>query len=80
MPPPGRSPRAAGAQQPEPAAEFTDFGCDCGPHRDVGQMRWVILDLGELPCLIDVSKIESGPLWRGRRRVRSTSRCRITLR
>jgi len=25
-------------------------------------------------------QIESGPLWRGRRRGRSTSRCRITLR
>ena len=59
MPPP--SPRAAGAQQPEPAAEFTDFGCDCGPHRDVGQMRYVILDLGELPCLIDISKLNPGP-------------------
>ena len=21
--------------------------CDCGPHRDAGQMRWVILDLGD---------------------------------
>jgi hypothetical protein len=41
------------------AAEFT--GCGCGPHRDAGQMRWVILDLGELPCLIDVSKLNPGP-------------------
>jgi len=24
-------------------------------------MRWVILDLGELPCLIDVSKLNPGP-------------------
>jgi hypothetical protein len=54
--------------------------CDCGPHRDAGEMRRVILDLGELPCLIDCQQIESGPLWRGRRRGRSTSRCRITLR
>src|SRR5262245_13374802 len=30
-------------------------------HRDAGQMRWVILDLGELPCLIDVSKLNPGP-------------------
>jgi len=35
--------------------------CDCGPHRDAGQMRWVILDLGELPCLIDISKLNPGP-------------------
>jgi hypothetical protein len=56
------------------------FRCDGEPHRDAGQMRRVTLDLGELPCLIDVGKIESGPLWRGRRRGRSTSRCRITLR
>ena len=44
-----------------PAAEFTDFGCDRGPHRDDGQMRWVILDLGELPYLIDVSELNPGP-------------------
>src|SRR5262249_39017020 len=56
------------------------FRCDGEPHRDAGQMRHVTLDIGELLCLIDVGKIESGPLWRGRRRVRSTSRCRITLR
>jgi len=37
------------------------FGCGCGPHRDAGQTRWVILDLGELPCLIDVSKLNPGP-------------------
>ena len=30
-------------------------------HRDAGQMRWVILDLGELPCLIDISKLNPGP-------------------
>ena len=30
-------------------------------HRDAGQMRWVILDLGELPCLIDVGKLNPGP-------------------
>src|SRR5262249_41329106 len=24
-------------------------------------MRWVILDLGELPCLVDVSKLNPGP-------------------
>src|SRR5215471_16902272 len=41
-------------------------------------MRWVILDPGELPCLNRRQQIESGPLWRGRRRGRSTSRCRIT--
>ena len=35
--------------------------CDCGPHRDAGQMRWLILDLGELPCLIDISKLNPGP-------------------
>jgi hypothetical protein len=29
---------------------------DCGPHGDAGQMRWVILDLGELPCLIEVTE------------------------
>ena len=27
----------------------------------LAQMRWVILDLGELPCLIDVSKLNPGP-------------------
>jgi len=35
--------------------------CDCGPHDDAGQMRREILDLGELPCLIDVSKANPGP-------------------
>src|SRR5262249_2742017 len=35
--------------------------CDCGPHRDAGQMRWVLLDLGELPCLMDISKLNPGP-------------------
>ena len=34
---------------------------DCGPHRDAGQMRWMILDVGELPGLIDVSKLNPGP-------------------
>jgi hypothetical protein len=34
---------------------------DCGPHRDAGQMRWVILDLGELPCLMEVTKLNPGP-------------------
>jgi hypothetical protein len=35
--------------------------CDCGPHRNAGQMRWTILDLGEMSCLIDVSKLNPGP-------------------
>ena len=30
-------------------------------HRDAGQMRWLILDLGKLLCLIDVSKLNPGP-------------------
>ena len=30
-------------------------------HRDAGQMRWVILDLGELSYLLDVSKLNPGP-------------------
>jgi hypothetical protein len=32
-----------------------------GRTRDAGQMRWVILDLRELPCLIDASKLNPGP-------------------
>ena len=35
--------------------------CDCGPHRNDGQTRWLILDLGELPCLINLSKLNPGP-------------------
>jgi len=30
-------------------------------HRDAGQIRWLILDLGKLLCLIDVSKLNPGP-------------------
>ena len=30
-------------------------------HRDAGQMRWLILDLGKLLGLIDVSKLNPGP-------------------
>ena len=36
-------------------------GLPTARHRDAGQMRWVILDLGELLCLIDVSKLNPGP-------------------
>jgi hypothetical protein len=53
---------------------------DCGPHRDAGQIRWVILDLGELPCLIEFTKLNPGPSGEDAERGRSTSRCRITLR
>src|SRR5262249_1449862 len=42
-------------------------------------LRWVILDLGELPCLIEVSKLNPGPSGEDAERGRSTSRCRITL-
>jgi len=54
--------------------------CDCGPHRDAGQMRRAILDLGELPFLMDVSKLNPGPSGEDADVGRSTSRCRITLR
>jgi len=46
---------------------MTDFqanrppACPRARHRDAGQMRWVILDLDELLCLIDVSKLNPGP-------------------
>src|SRR5262245_29568769 len=54
-------PLAARAQQPGWLPPRRRPRCDCGPHRDAGQMRWVILDLGELPSLIDVSKLNPGP-------------------
>jgi hypothetical protein len=41
--------------------------CDCGPHRNDVQMRWLILDLGELPCLINLSKLNQGPSSRASR-------------
>jgi hypothetical protein len=46
--------------------------------RDAGQMRWVILDLGELSCLIDVIKLYPGPSGEDAEWYRLTSRCRIT--
>jgi len=47
--------------------------------RDAGQTHWVILDLRELPCLMDVSKLNPGPSGEDADAGRSTSRCRITL-
>src|SRR5215813_13419568 len=41
-------------------------------------MRRAILDLGELPCVIDVSKLNPGPSGEDADAGRSTSRCRIT--
>src|SRR5215468_5932688 len=54
-------PLAARVQQPgwlPPRRRAHD--ATVGRH-DAGQMRWVILDLGELPCLIDISKLNPGP-------------------
>src|SRR5262249_54195920 len=73
-------PLAAGAQQAGWLAPRRAPPMRLWAAPPAGSKRPAIPALGELPCLMDVSKLNPGPSGEDADAGRSTSRCRITLR